>query len=138
MDVLSAGRRLVCTSSGSAVLRPAPCLSLSTSSFTISPSWKPTKWRTSSAWCPPNSKAPPPCGLTSQVSGRMLYDNVIMYAIQITLVARYAICCESGCLVLKSTFTHPGVVMLHALLSFLDHKIRFYFFKCTVHTHPYN
>ncbi|KAL0174994.1 hypothetical protein M9458_030962, partial [Cirrhinus mrigala] len=20
------------------------------------------------AWCPPNSKAPPPCGLTSQVS----------------------------------------------------------------------
>lgn len=55
------------TSSGSVGLPPPQPRCSLTSRSTTSQSWKTTRWLRLWVWCP-CSKAPPPCGLTSQVS----------------------------------------------------------------------
>ncbi len=64
--VLRSPPQLACISSGSVDLhlRLSHCSLMSQS--TISPSWRTTRWPRLWVWCP-CSRAPPPCGLTSQV-----------------------------------------------------------------------
>lgn len=71
MAALSAGWRLVCISNGFVGRHRAPRRWRSKSRFTTSPSWKVIKWRTLWVWSQPNSRAPPPCGSTSQVRNFM-------------------------------------------------------------------